>query len=478
MQVNGATVLAPKLYLAPGNVALSGGTIAAKDVSLAGSSVTNSGTISGSNSLSILARNGDITNTGTLAGGSVSLVAQNGSIINSATLNDYLVNGGNQGQLGSVGTITASGAASLSASNDITFNGGRLSSGGDLSMLAGNSLTLGAATVRQATAVKGANVSSAFSQTQNYTSSISAGGNAVLAALGGDLKSAGATIDSTGNMVLSAAKSLDLGSVTDSTSHDISGSKSGFLTHSRFTDTGSLSVERGSNVTSGGRLTGLSGGDMSLKGLIGAQGDVSLSAGGTLTLEATKTQSEASASHHVAGISLGTNGATGTLGYGSRSDASSSSSTSWTPSVVASLGGDVTLSAGKAVTIDGSALSAAGDLTLSGSSVSFTARENTQTQTSSHKETSIGFSAGVAPGFMVGQAVNGGLNAAQQGTGTLAGLTGLQTAIGEGMSAVGGGQPRTILSACRCRSGSRAAKASRARARPPCRAHRRQRVGI
>ncbi|RUT27347.1 hypothetical protein C0V97_01625, partial [Asaia sp. W19] len=129
VQVNGATVLAPKLYLAPGNVALSGGTIAAKDVSLAGSSVTNSGTISGSNSLSILARNGDITNTGTLAGGSVSLVAQNGSIINSATLNDYLVNGGNQGQLGSVGTITASGAASLSASNDITFNGGLLSSG-------------------------------------------------------------------------------------------------------------------------------------------------------------------------------------------------------------------------------------------------------------------------------------------------------------------------------------------------------------
>ncbi|GBR10117.1 hypothetical protein HW511_10310 [Asaia siamensis] len=125
-QVNGATVLAPKLYLAPGNVALSGGTIAASD------------------------------------------------------------------------------AALLSASNDITFNGGRLSSGGDLSMLAGNSLTLGAGTVRQATAVKGANVSSAFSQTQNYTSSISAGGNAVLAALGGDLKSAGAIIDSTGNMVLSS----------------------------------------------------------------------------------------------------------------------------------------------------------------------------------------------------------------------------------------------------------------------------------
>ncbi|WP_336763398.1 hemagglutinin repeat-containing protein [Asaia sp. VD9] len=431
MQVNGATVLAPKLYLAPGNVALSGGTIAAKDVSLAGSSVTNSGTISGSNSLSLLARNGDITNTGTLAGGSVSLVAQNGSIINSATLNDYLVNGGNQGQLGSVGTITASGAASLSASNDITFNGGRLSSGGDLSMLAGNSLTLGAATVRQATAVKGANVSSAFSQTQNYTSSISAGGNAVLAALGGDLKSAGATIDSTGNMVLSAAKSLDLGSVTDSTSHDISGSKSGFLTHSRFTDTGSLSVERGSNVTSGGTLTGLSGGDMSLKGLIGAQGDVTLSAGGTLTLEATKTQSEASASHHVAGISLSSQGAQGTLGYGMRDDRSSSSSTVWTPSVLASLGGSVALNAGKALTIDGSALSAANDLTLSGSSVSLLAKENSQTQSMAHKDKTIGQSIGLSPSSVVGQVVNSALAASKQENGVLGVLGGLQTAVGE-----------------------------------------------
>ncbi len=431
VQVNGATVLAPKLYLAPGNVALTGGTIAAKDVSLAGSSVTNSGTISGSNSLSILARNGDITNTGTLAGGSVSLVAQNGSIINSATLNDYLVNGGNQGQLGSVGTITASGAASLSASNDITFNGGRLSSGGDLSMLAGNSLTLGAATVRQATAVKGADVSSAFSQTQNYTSSISAGGNAVLAALGGDLKAAGAAIDSTGNMVLSAAKSLDLGSVTDSSSHDISGSKSGFLTHSSFTDKGSLSVERGSNVTAGGTLTGLSGGDMSLKGLIGAQGDVTLSAGGTLTLGATKTQSEASASHHVAGISLSSQGAQGTLGYGMRDDQSASSSTVWTPSVLASLGGNVALNAGKALTIDGSALSAAHDLTLSGSSISLLAKENSQTQSAAHKEKSIGASIGLSPGSMVGQAVNGGLAASKQENGVLGALGGMQTAVGE-----------------------------------------------
>ncbi|WP_146926552.1 hemagglutinin repeat-containing protein [Asaia bogorensis] len=299
--MNGATVLAPKLYLAPGNVALTGGTIAAKDVSLAGASVNNSGTISGSNSLSILARNGDITNTGTLAGGSVSLVAQNGSIINSATLNDYLVNGGNQGQLGSVGTISASGAASLSASNDITFNGGRLSSGGDLSMLAGNSLTL----------------------------------------------------------------------------------------------------------------------------------------------EATKTQSEASASHHVAGISLSSQGAQGTLGYGMRDDKSSSSSTVWTPSVLASLGGNVALNAGKAITIDGSALSAANDLTLSGSSISLLAKENSLTQSMAHKEKSIGASIGLSPTSIMGQVVNTGLAASQtsgKGSGTLAALNAMQGAAIIATSIINGGE--------------------------------------
>ncbi|WP_156938870.1 hypothetical protein [Asaia astilbis] len=65
--------------------------------------------------------------------------------------------------------------------------------------------------------------------------------------------------------------------MTDSISYDTSGKKSGLLTHSRFSDPGSQSVEHGSNVTWGGTLTGLSGGDMSVKRLIGAQSDMTLS---------------------------------------------------------------------------------------------------------------------------------------------------------------------------------------------------------
>ncbi|WP_264784343.1 hemagglutinin repeat-containing protein, partial [Asaia siamensis] len=96
-----------------------------------------------------------------------------------------------------------------------------------------------------------------------------------------------------------------------------------------------------------------------------------------------------------------------------------------------SLGGSVALNAGKALTIDGSALSAANDLTLSGSSVSLLAKENSQTQSTAHKEKSIGASIGPSPGSMIGQAVNGALAASKQENGVLGVLGGLQTAVGE-----------------------------------------------
>ncbi|GBR10248.1 hemagglutinin repeat-containing protein [Asaia siamensis] len=76
-------------------------------------------------------------------------------------------------------------------------------------------------------------------------------------------------------------------------------------------------------------------------------------------------------------------------------------------------------------------MSAANDLTLSGSSVSLLAKENSQTQSTAHKEKSIGASIGPSPGSMIGQAVNGALAASKQENGVLGVLGGLQTAVGE-----------------------------------------------
>ncbi|WP_264802291.1 hemagglutinin repeat-containing protein, partial [Acetobacter indonesiensis] len=369
--VDGKTVLVPKLYLAPGHEALTDTTISGRNVSLTAGSISNSGTISAQDSLSLKTTTGDITNTGTLSGGTVSLTAQDGSIINSDTLNTYLVQGGNQQQIASFGTITAKSAVSLSAGNNITFNGGAVTTGGDLSLLAGEGITLGTTTVRQAASVSGKGLSESGSAVQNYGTSLNVGGDALLKALGGDLKSAGASIVSNGSTSLYAAKTLDLGSVTNSQSHAVSGEKSGFLTHSRFSDSQSSSTEQGTTVAAGGSLNVISGGDMSVKGAVGSAGDASFRSGGSFTESATHSTSSAEESHHVAGFHMSTQGASGTVGYGSRTDEQSVQTSTYTPSVIGSTNGSVKIEANGPVTIDGSAIAAAQDIGISGSSVAF-----------------------------------------------------------------------------------------------------------
>ncbi|MCP1195071.1 hemagglutinin repeat-containing protein [Acetobacter senegalensis] len=444
-EVDGQTVLVPKLYLAPGHEALTGASISGKNVSLTAASVTNSGSVSAQDALSITATSGDITNTGSLSGGTVSLTAQDGSILNSDTINTYLVQGGTRGQLASVGTITATGAASLSAAKDITFNGGVLTTGSDLSVLAGDGLTLGTTTVQQAAAVSGKSLSMSGSQTQNYGTTVTAGGNATLAALGGDLKAAGATLTSEGATTLLAGKSLDLGAVTNSESESISGSKSGFLTHSSFSNSQSSSTDVGTTVAAGTDLTAVSGGDMHVAGMVGGGGDVSLQSGGAFTESALHSASSEASSHHVAGLHMSTQGASGTVGYGSRTDAQSVSSSTYTPSVVASTGGSLNIGAKGPVKIDGSVVAAAKDLGISGSSVAFTTEQNSMTQTAMHKDKSIGVTGGISPDSMVGQAINGALGAKSSGTGVQSALAGIQTGLGEGMSAIGGATTNNII---------------------------------
>ncbi|MFT9161292.1 MAG: hemagglutinin repeat-containing protein [Acetobacter sp.] len=359
--------------------------------------------------------------------------------MNSDTLSTYLVQGGTQQDLTSVGTITATQSATLAAAKDITFNGGTLSAGTDLSVIAGDSLTLGDTTLRQAASVTGKHLSTSGSAVENYGTDVSAGGSAVLAALGGDLTAAGAALTTGGDLSLSAAKSLDLGSVTNSLASSASGSKSGFLTHSSFSQSQSSTTEIGSAVAAGGTLMATSGGDMSVAGMAGAGGDVTLLSGGTFTERATQSTLDMSASHHVAGFHMSTQGASGTVGYGSRTDTSSSTQTQWTPSVIASTGGNTTIASKGALTVDGSVVSAAKDLTLSGSSVSFKAEQNSTTQTVSHQDKTIGLTARVSPNSVVGQIINTALAATKtsgKGASTLTTLDAMQSAYlaGDGIA--------------------------------------------
>ncbi|WP_048848583.1 hemagglutinin repeat-containing protein, partial [Acetobacter indonesiensis] len=97
--------------------------------------------------------------------------------------------------------------------------------------------------------------------------------------------------------------------------------------------------------------------------------------------------------------------------------------------------------------IDGSAIAAAQDIGISGSSVAFTTEQNSTTQSAMHKDKSIGVTGGISPDSMVGQAINGALGAKQSGTGVQSALSGIQTGLGEAMSAIGGATSNNIIGA-------------------------------
>lgn len=174
-------------------------------------------------------------------------------------------------------------------------------------------------------------------------------------------------------------------------------------------------------------------------------GNVTLQSGGAFTESALHSASSEASSHHVSGLHLSTQGASGTVGYGSRTDTQSVSSSTYTPSVIASTGGNLNIGANGPVKIDGSVVAAAKDLGISGSSVAFTTEQNSTTQTAMHKDKSIGVTGGISPDSMVGQAINGALGAKSSGTGVQSALAGIQTGLGEGMSALGGATTNNII---------------------------------
>ncbi|EGG78634.1 Filamentous hemagglutinin [Gluconacetobacter sp. SXCC-1] len=508
-EVDGKSVLVPKLYLAAGTATLTddGAVIGGRNVSLTAGSVTNSGTIAAQNALTLTATDGDIINSGgTLSGGTVALNAMKGSIVNQDTLQTFLIGGGSASELTGQANIVSGGTTLLDAADNITFKGGTLTSGGNLALLAGQGIDIGALTATAQGSTHATHLSLSGHQAENYGVTISSGGDATLGALGGDLTFSGSTLSAAGSASMMAAGNLDLSAVTNESSYAASGSKSGFLSSSSFSDTQNSSTqvgsaviandniamasgknmsiqgvvaaggnaeissggefalnsmtdmgsssstsseghflnsenssqsvhysdEIGSTITAGNALSIGSAGDMSLKGEIAAQGDVTLAAGGAVTENAVKETVAASSVEKSSGLFLGTSGASARIGFGKTTDTDTYSQTSWTPSEIASTGGNLSITANGPVTINGSDLGAAKDATVTGSSVSFNALEDVATQTQTHKSLFIGDTTGLNPNSVVGQMVDSALSASQvsgKDSGKLAALDGAQAAM-------------------------------------------------
>ena len=164
IEVNGQTVLAPKLYLAQltrDNLS-NGAVIAGRDINIKAGEINNSGamladntlslksdstisndtgTLSGGGDVALLAK-GDIENvSGVITGDNVSLGSTNGSVINRTLvqINEYNQNDATT-DMGQTSEIAATGNLSINAGKNILNEGATLSAKGDTSLTAGEDI--------------------------------------------------------------------------------------------------------------------------------------------------------------------------------------------------------------------------------------------------------------------------------------------------------------------------------------------------
>ncbi|MDR2092264.1 MAG: hemagglutinin repeat-containing protein, partial [Azoarcus sp.] len=184
--IDGQKVLAPVLYLAqsgehaPNGARLQGqnllldaekihtdGTVLAHGTLEAkAQQITNTGILQSNGSLSLTATTGDITNTGLIAANAVVLAAEGGNLLNQTSLATHQastlqntsaeqLNGGLRSAhqrvdlIGQTAEIRAAGTLEISAAGNLINLGGRLQSGGDAVLFAGQTLHIGALTTEQ-----------------------------------------------------------------------------------------------------------------------------------------------------------------------------------------------------------------------------------------------------------------------------------------------------------------------------------------
>lgn len=438
IQVNGQTVLAPQVFLAPSTITSidHGSVIVASNVNLDVDSLSNTGgTIGGSDTLNITAK-GDIRNTsGTMTGGNVSLDA-GGSITNQT-----LTQGGGSDlvygtAVGKEGSISSTGDMHLNAAKDITNLGASVSAGGNASLAAGGNVTFDTVqdktTNTTQTTKKGLLRSTTTTTTttteKQIKSGLTTGGNLSVTA-GKDITLAGTDAKVGGNADLNATGDVNLLARADSKTTHSESETSGlgvgggvYGKSSTVTDAQSnrnvgstLSVGGNANVNAGGDLTvqGSSmkaGGDGSInasdvKVLAGLDSDTSHSVTKTTTFLSVSSSgsSKASAgadSNASAGgrqASADASAQAGAQAQGSAGLSLASTTTTVTDKsdvrhVASTLdfGGNLTVNAQKDVTLQGSTMSSGGYTTLTARDVNVLAAQDISTTRTHSTTTSIG----------------------------------------------------------------------------------------
>lgn len=396
-EVQGQKVLAPVVYLsaATKNMFEAGGAqIAANNVNLNLTSMTNNGgSISGSQNLNITSQ-GDITNrSGSISGGNVNLTSTGGSINN---ITDSMTGGNSTNMdtvIGKTATITSTGNLNLDANKNISNIGANMNAGGNANLKAGDNITFD--TIENKTArhsgdtsnspfagITGGGGSTTTQTTTQIKSGLTAGGNIGMDA-GKDLTLAGTDVTAGGNADLKAGDNLNILSREDSTSTSTESSSSNLISSSSKTITETTTKNIASNIKAGGNLTTTSGNDTTIKGSnLEAGGNVDMDAGGNLNILAGKDTKTTSVSTSETGLGVG-----GGV-YGSEQITDTHSQSRNVASNIKS-GGNTNLKSDKTLTIQGSNVEAGGNVGIEGKDVNILEGRDTDERTTSKTTTTF-----------------------------------------------------------------------------------------
>ena len=322
--------------------------------------------------------------------------------------------------------ITGANGITVTANHDLTITAGTLnSSNGDVTLGAGNNLTLAAAqedhsSYRDTSTHKSGLLSSSTTKTHDATSDsdvvgTSIAGNNVTLAAGNNLTTVAAQVAANNALALSAGNDINLaaGQQTHDEEHDYSQQTSSFFstaplrfgsvdptwTSHNSSNTISQTNSIGSTL-SGDTVTVAAGHDLTGTAVqIAGTHDVTLAAGNNLTLTAgqdTYNQTDATGSSHTGLMNGG--GFSVLIGNKTVKTTDTINDVSYTGSLVGSTSGSVLLSAGNNVHITGSDVLSQTATTIIGKNVTIDAALGSEDVTQTQKQSSAGISVGLSGG--------------------------------------------------------------------------------
>ncbi len=389
------------------------GTIASRNVTLieAGNIVNDRGTLAAG--AMVLDAQQDINNlAGTISAGK--LAANAGRDINLTTTT---ATGSNQiGEAAASHTVVSGvsvldvDSATLIAGRDIHAQAAAISATGDLGMGAGRNLNLDTVTVgdRRDSVADAPNRTSTAHSTDIGTQVT--GQNVTLAA-GQDVNAKAAYVNADKDLTVGAGHDINVTAGQSSVAiRDEQGRTSGgFLSKSSTHTIDAVSQTNAVGSTfSGDTVTMNAGRDLTTSGsTIAATHDVNLGATRNLTIGTAETNSSAYSFKEEKKSGFGATGSG--ISYGSRDqkDTVNDKGTQQAGSLVGSTGGSVHLNAGSTLSVKGSDLIAAKDITGKGADVNIEAAQNAQHHDETHEVKQSGFTLGVSGGA-IGAAINAG----------------------------------------------------------------------